>query len=237
MADVSSTVLPWPQTWRVDDQLNRASRYSYACGACGQCCQDKLIQVNPYEVALLAQNLGLSTTECIAQHLDGIYLRRQPDGRCTFVGERGCSVHAARPLVCRLYPLGRALDAAGAETFRHLMPHPHTSGVYGESATVQDWITAQGAQPLMDAVDVYLALFYRLFSLMEAQEGSDRGVRDWPQQTQATTLPDLLDMDRALASEAVSSGDLTLAQRMDRHIAILKERFGLTDEPISADDH
>ena len=178
---------------------------------------------------MLAEQLGISTTSCIAQYLDGVYLRRQPDGRCSFFNAQGCSVHPARPLVCRLYPLGRSVDAAGAESFRHLMPHPQTQGRYGEQATVQDWITAQGADALIDAVDAYLALFYQLFAVMEQAEGSDRGVHDWPQQPQAMTLPELLDMDGALHGAGVDGSGLTLPQRMSRHMAILKQRFGLGD--------
>lgn len=229
MAESHSSVLPWPSAWRQEDKLDRASPYSYTCGACGHCCRDKLIQVNPYEVGLLAAHLGLSTTQCIAQYLDGIYLRRQTDGRCTFFSEEGCSVHPARPLVCRLYPLGRAVDASGAESFRHLLPHPQTKGSYSEGATVQDWIDSQGAQTLIGVVDAYLDLFYRLFKVIEQREGSAHGVQDWPQQPQAMALPELMDMDRLLANEAVDLPDLTLDERMARHIAILKERFGLAD--------
>lgn len=229
MAEPQTTTLPWPSTWQVHDRLDRSSPYAYTCGGCGRCCQHKLIQVNPYEVALLAARLGLSTTQCIERHLDGVYLRRQPDGRCTFFNAQGCGVHAARPLVCRLYPLGRTVDAAGTESFRHLLPHPQTEGQYGEHTTVQDWITAQGAQALIDAVDAYLDLFYRLFAGMEQREGSAQGVADWPQQPQSITLPELLDMDGLLRSEGVDPTDLNLAERMARHMAILKLRFDLSD--------
>ena len=226
-AEPSTSALLWPGTWHAEDRLDRSSAYSYTCGACGRCCRDKLIQVNPYEVALLAEQLGLSTTQCIEQHLEGVYLRRQPDGRCTFFNERGCSVHPARPLVCRLYPLGRSVDAAGVESFRHLLPHPQTDGQYGEQGTVQDWITAQGAEPLVDAVDAYLTLFYRLFQVMEQAQGSERGVQDWPLQPQAMTVPELLDVDGVLSSEGVDGAGMAVGERMAHHMAIVTRRFGL----------
>ena len=50
------------------------------------------------------------------------------DAQMLFLGERGCTVHADRPLVCRLYPLGRHIDEHGAESFYHLEPHPQTEG-------------------------------------------------------------------------------------------------------------
>lgn len=227
MTEHRTTPLPWPHKWRGDDRLIRSSPYSYQCGACGRCCRDKLIQVNPYEIARLAAKLGISTTAFIEQHLDGVYLRRREDGTCTFLNEQGCSVHDARPLVCRLYPLGRNVSEAGEESFRHLAPHPQTMGTYGEQAAVQDWISAQGAQPFIDAVDAYLDLFYRLFKVIEQHEGSSHGVQDWPQQPNAMTVPEWLDIDLSLVNEPDQSA-VTTDQRMQFHIQQLKKRFGLT---------
>ena len=53
------------------------------------------------------------------------------DGACGFLGEAGCTVHPDRPLVCRLYPLGRAVAPDRTETFAALTPDPETAGVYG----------------------------------------------------------------------------------------------------------
>jgi len=225
---IHETALPWPQTWREDDRLTRSSLFSYRCGFCSSCCRAKLIQVNPYEIAWLAAHLGISTTECIAEYLDGVYLRRHEDGTCIFLNEKGCRVHAARPLVCRLYPLGRHVDASGAESFGHVPPMPQTLGAYGEHSTVQDWIAAQGAQPFIDAVDAYLDLFHRLFKMIEEHEGSAQGVDDWPQNAGAASMPRWMDIDLTLTDRADATG--AIDRRMRLHIRVLEKRFGLDAE-------
>jgi hypothetical protein len=229
MTQTRATPLPWPRTWRGDERLVRSSPFSYQCGGCSRCCRNKLIQVNPYEIARLASKLGMSTTDFIGAHLDGVYLRRKDDGNCGFLNAQGCSVHEARPLVCRLYPLGRHVSEAGEESFSHLDPHPQTIGEYGEAATVQEWISAQGAQPFIEAVDAYLSLFYRLFKVIEQFEGSEHGVQDWPDRPAALDVTAWLDIDLCLQLDREESA-ATIEQRMDAHILGLKRRFGLSED-------
>lgn len=132
--------------------------FSYECRRCTRCCSGKRIRVNPYETYRLARSLGLSTTEFLARHTtaQGTELARTADGRCAFLGPEGCTVHADRPLVCRLYPLGRHVKAGEPDRFHSLEPHPGSEGVLGDGGTVADYLTAQGAAPFMHAADVYL---------------------------------------------------------------------------------
>jgi Fe-S-cluster containining protein len=88
----------------------RAEAFGYVCHRCLKCCQHKLIQLNPYEIARLARNRGMTTSEFrSAWTMDGVglYLAQTKSGTCVFLGGDGCTVHPDRPLVCRLYPLGR----------------------------------------------------------------------------------------------------------------------------------
>src|SRR6266700_2871554 len=119
--------------------------FSYVCHRCRACCHDKLIQVNPYEIARLARNRGGSTTAFIANFLDrGVYLHRVENGACVFLGPEGCTVHPDRPLVCRLYPLGGHVGPDDTVTYSHVEPHPETKGVYGREGTMADYIARQG---------------------------------------------------------------------------------------------
>ena len=133
----------------------RASPFAYVCRACNRCCYLKAIQVGPYEVLRLARNRSISTTEFLSTYTEagGTFLRVRPDGACVFLTEKGCGVHPDRPLVCRLYPLGRLVDAEGRERFADLPPHPETAGLYGGVGTVEDLLTrippkARLARPL-----------------------------------------------------------------------------------------
>jgi uncharacterized protein len=115
-----------------------------------------VIQVNPYEVLRLARGLGLSTGDFIDRFVDAdrVALRRSAVGTCVFLGDSGCTVHADRPLVCRLYPLGRIVRA-GRERWVEL---PAADGSIGERDTggsVAEYVASQGALPFMLAADEY----------------------------------------------------------------------------------
>ena len=142
----------------------RTSAFSYQCRACSRCCYGRRIQVNPYELARLSRGLGITTSEVIARFTvdGGTALATRADAACTFLGPNGCTVHADRPLVCRLYPLGRVVQADLSETFVENEPHPETEGLYGEAGTVGSYVESQGVEPFIAAADRYHAVFTRL---------------------------------------------------------------------------
>jgi hypothetical protein len=152
--------------------LDRHSAFGYTCNRCLACCRFKKIQLNPYEIARLARNRGLSTTEFIERHTThgGTVLRFQQDGTCGFLGTRGCSVHPDRPLVCRLYPLGRHVHFLGVEHFNQMECEPGCQGVFHENGTVAQYLEAQGAAPFMHAADLYLDLLRRLLETLQDQK-------------------------------------------------------------------
>src|SRR5262245_23039972 len=137
---------------------SRSAPFGYVCRRCSRCCQDKQIQVNPYEVARLARAKGQSTSAFRADWtIDGrgTTLRWTEDGACVFLGPHGCEVHGDRPLVCRLYPLGRHVRSDGGEYFTTLEGHPQSAGQFTGDGTIAEYLSAQGAQPFMDAADAY----------------------------------------------------------------------------------
>lgn len=162
--------------------MNRETIFSYSCHGCGRCCHYKRIQVNPYEILRLARHHSVTAGEFIRNYLenDGPYLRNGDDGACIFLDGKGCSVHADRPLVCRLYPLGRRLDANGEESFLESKPHPQSEGVYGRGGTIMQFLEQQGALPYMEVTDRYQALFYRLFDALQQK------LKDDPELSQST---------------------------------------------------
>jgi len=145
---------------------SRASSFSYQCRACSRCCYGRRIQVNPYELARLARGLGITTTEVIARFTvdGGTALANRSDTSCTFLGAHGCTVHPDRPLVCRLYPLGRIVDGNGHEAFINNQPHPQTEGLYGTDGTVGSFIESQSVDPYIAAANRYFAVYTQLMS-------------------------------------------------------------------------
>jgi Fe-S-cluster containining protein len=151
--------------------LNRQTPFYFLCSQCLLCCRHKKIQVNPYEVARLAANRGLPTADFIDRytHDSGTVLNWEEDGACVFLNSRGCGVHPGRPLVCRLYPLGRHVQASGDESFSEIEPDQDCKGVYSDNSIITAYLESQGARPFMDAADKYLELLWRLYLIIEKE--------------------------------------------------------------------
>jgi Fe-S-cluster containining protein len=221
----------------LERSYTRESLFSYDCHACRRCCHDKIIRVNPYEVGRLARNRQMGTTEFLSHYTtaNGTTLKHTEEGACVFLTAEGCGVHADRPLVCRLYPLGRRVTADGEETFHEVKPHPQTEGTYGTRGTVQDFLSAQGAEPFIDAVDRYVALISRTAPRMITAI-RDNDLRDDVKQLlegiprcESRETPSWLDMDRAVtryceARHRPVPGDIET--KMELHLLAIEDWIG-----------
>jgi uncharacterized protein len=194
----------------------RNEAFGYLCRACSRCCYHKRIQVNPYEIARLARRTGQSAAQLRATSTEdgqGTFLKQKDDGACIFLGAQGCSVHPDRPLVCRLYPLGRRSLADGTEEWIELAPHPQTEGEYSRNGTIGGFIAAQGALPFIAAADGYAQWVRHAAAALE----SDAAVA-------ADAPDDLLDMDLAIAAYCAARGKpepQDVDERRDLHMRIL----------------
>jgi len=199
------------------------SAFSYSCRRCGRCCVDKRIQVNPYEVARLARGRGQGTAAFReAFTLDGSSLRQRDDGACVFFDPvAGCTVHADRPLVCRLFPLGRHISETGTVTYSHGHFDPPPGGDYGEDGTIGDFLEDQGAYPFITFVDAYFRWYLK----------ASRADAEARPCTQAPS--DLLDIDTVLSAHAARTGEaepVTVEDRATLHLRILDDLIVITPE-------
>lgn len=148
------------------------------CTRTGTCCHGKMVCLNPWELARLAVAKGLTSRVFRDRYCEfgGIRLRfditaDSSDWKglpaCSqYVPDRGCSVYNSRPLVCRLYPLGR-LRRGNELHYIHLgssfpclvscpavldLPYP----------TVADYLAGQDVMASETAQDKYLELMQRL---------------------------------------------------------------------------
>ncbi len=74
-------------------------------------------------------------------------IRLKPNGDCVFLDEHGCGIHPARPLVCRLFPLGIIWDETGRERFGLMPLHPDCLGYMSDEGTVEEYLESEGANP------------------------------------------------------------------------------------------
>jgi uncharacterized protein len=188
--------------------------FRFACGpgvSCfNQCCRDLNQALTPYDVLRIRRYLHLSWDQFLKQYavlyagpasgLPVVSLRF-PAARekcCPFVTAEGCSIYAARPTSCRLYPVARALtrsrgDGRISQHFA-LIKEDHCLGfAQGPVQTVLQWIEAQDAREGLAAND-------RLMDLIALKNRLRPGRLDPEQQDWAAMA--LYDPDR-LRQEAV----------------------------------
>ena len=185
-------------------RLSRRSPFSFSCARCRRCCRDKIIRLNPFETVRLSRNLGMSASRFLRYHTEagGTALRRNPDGACPFLSAGGCAVHPDRPLVCRLYPLGRHVAGDGSESFSRAVLEPGCEGVLGTKGSVQRYLDSQRAGPFIEAVDRYLALSGRMIRELRRRSEKDPDAARriaaacvGPHPDSAVSRPGGLDMD------------------------------------------
>lgn len=102
---------------------------SSECAGCGACCRGMgdTIALDPYDVWQLAAGTGRTFEELMGAGIDlhveeGVILphlmMREDTKGCSFLAKDGkCAVHAYRPGICRLFPLGREFHDDGVSYF------------------------------------------------------------------------------------------------------------------------
>jgi Fe-S-cluster containining protein len=185
----NSRVLSHKKERRLTFNLCRESPFSFTCRACSRCCRGKVILVGPHEILGMSRALGIDTTELLSRYTNqgGTALRTTEDGRCVFVGPDGCRVHAHRPLVCRLYPLGRKTDAEGRESFAMYATQPDCEAVIGRHGTVATFLESQGVEPYFAWSQRYGKIYRRMIELLGGAElDSEHGQESDPEARQDT---------------------------------------------------
>jgi hypothetical protein len=221
----------------LDFRFDRESPFSFACRICGNCCSGKVIMSGPHEVLGMSRVLGITTTEFLDQCADngGTTLRYGPDGRCAFATPEGCRVHARRPLVCRLYPLGRAVDESGVEKFA-VFPKPDDCGAaFGTDGTIQGFLECQGVGPYLEWSLRYSMLYRRMLGLLDRMgvegrvetraAGAPAGGPPENAPVGAAPLSSWQDIDASLAEYCAAKGLAVpsgIEAAIDLHLAALK---------------
>lgn len=205
--------------------LLRSSLFGFTCNRCRHCCTNKKIQVNPYEIARIADRLGIPTTEFIERFTaeNGSFLKFTDRGSCTFLGPEGCTVHSDRPLVCRLYPLARHVGEKGEEWFSELEPEVSCKGHYLSVGTIADYLAEQDGIAYIQAANIYLNLLWELMSALETRQQND--AETCPIEEEMTP-ENWMDMDEAVKSYCLRHGmevPRTINEKMRLHIEALRK--------------
>ena len=137
--------------------------FNFSCSRCNNCCKHRpgeggftIPHLLPYDIIRLSRSLNITTTEFLDRYAEFDQLDWPPirlpilkfigdeqEMRCPFLDDSGCSVHEDKPMICRLYPLGKS--TLEAETLI-LLPKrlKHCLGGSGREHTVREWLEESG---------------------------------------------------------------------------------------------
>lgn len=135
-----------------------------SCGVDGcdsNCCKASApIVLNPYEISLICRETTMSYEDLLdivdtdrANGFPLVMLPRNPV--CRFWTDSGCRIYNARPLACRLFPIGRVFDGfqsrlvlPGRNICQGLAPAP--------AGTVADYVKTQDAAMQIQMADRWI---------------------------------------------------------------------------------
>lgn len=189
----------------------------------------------PHEVLGMARLLGIATTDFLALYTDqgGTVLRFNAEGRCVFLRpDGGCAVHPRRPLVCRLYPLGRATDGAGGEKFALFPKEEGCQAEFGTEGTIADFLRSQGVEPYLEWSRRYGELFRRMIGLLDRfdiqakVEARGESTPEEGNDAVAAPLSTWQDIDASLADYCAAKGIDTpqgIEAAIDLHLKAMAE--------------
>ena len=117
------------------------------CKNCSYCCQSDMgnsIILTPYDVYNLTKNSGMSFDDMLVKGYISVSMIddiAQPhlkmDEGCRFLQDGRCSIHAGRPGICRLFPLGRIYKDKG---FDYILQTGQCVCEHRTPVLIKDWI-------------------------------------------------------------------------------------------------
>lgn len=109
----------------IENQLTEEDVFEFGCVQCGECCRNRHdILLNPYDLYRIAGFLNMKIPEVIEKYCEtyigdnsGLPVIRVKSKMynevCAFLRKGKCGIHGAKPAVCALFPLGRAVSPTG----------------------------------------------------------------------------------------------------------------------------
>lgn len=146
----------------------------YDCAGCSACCHGmgSSIVLDPYDIWRLENGLGLTFSELMERYIelnvvDGIILPNLKlagdTEACSFLNEEGrCSIHAYRPGICRLFPLGRYYDGEGFQYFLQIHECKKTNR---GKIKVKKWLDT----PDLETYETFISDWH--YFLLDCEEG------------------------------------------------------------------
>ncbi len=134
------------------NKLGLDDTFEFECRQCGQCChnRDDLI-LTAYDIFRIAKHLDVAPLGIIEKYCESYIgdesripvVRAKPkqhDGVCPFLRKGKCSIHAVKPVICAVFPLGRAYTSENEELYFYQKVPCGDKNTH----TVREWIREFG---------------------------------------------------------------------------------------------
>ena len=142
-------------------RLKADDTFHFRCDGCGRCCRNRNdILLNPYDLYRVAKTLGMEAKDVVDQYLTCYVgsdskipliamLMEGEEKLCPLLKDNRCSVHAGKPSVCALFPLGRMLamdrDTKKCGDVEYFIQDVNC-GYRDEAHTVREWLSEFGLE-------------------------------------------------------------------------------------------
>ena len=142
------------------------------CAGCSACCRGMgtSVVLDPFDVHRLVTGTGISFEALLQKHLelnvvDGVILPNLKmageSEACAFLNEEGrCSVHAHRPGICRIFPLGRLYEDG---SFSYILQIHECAKGNRSKVKVKKWIDT----PDVKNYDKYIARWHYFLKALQ----------------------------------------------------------------------
>jgi Fe-S-cluster containining protein len=164
---------------QIDRFLGPGDTFRFTCDRSGKCCRDRFenpILLSPYDVHRLRNNLKIPSRQFAAKfgckifgsesQLPIMLLDFEQQGKnhnkCPFLMSYGCKVYEDRPLVCRLYPVGRVVDTDMNSFFFLTKVAEYCKLGTGKEHTIEEWLEEAEVEPYFQWNDRFNSLYMEM---------------------------------------------------------------------------
>ena len=194
--------------------------FEFGCKQCGNCCRNRAepIMLTGYDLFNIAKATNLSLVEAMVKFTEGIIgadsklpivlLTERYDGSCKLLRKGRCMIQQDKPLVCRLYPLGRLFDGKQYSYFTQTACKGE-----GQRIKLKDWLNEFNIPAYDEASTLWGKLLYGatyyMQTLLKSKSGEEEAFRN----------------SCLYAFYCSHDLDLPIEENFKRSIAYLEERY------------
>lgn len=146
--------------------IDKDKKFKFKCKKCGFCCNFAII-LYPFDIMNICRHLNIKTKEFLEKYavivpdenkIMRCVLKKAP--KCLFNKDNLCTIYNARPVRCRLFPIGRYFEDNKVE---YLLPRNRCIGFNSnKKQSVKEWVNDQDASQFDDMANEWSNFIIRL---------------------------------------------------------------------------